>query len=320
VSRTLRALLLVAGAAVLAVLVSQVGAGVVVDLLRRVGWGFAGVSMLYTAHLAVRAAALWRALPSGLLPYSDVLRVRLASEAIETLTFTGPFLAEPAKGWLLARRGLTGVDAFGGVAIEYLLYTLVSAWMATAALGVLLARGVLPAALRLPIGGVIAVMIAFTIGVVAAAATGVGLIVPMVRAFGAGAGRARVDALAARIDPIERVLVTFMHARPGRLAEVLAIETAGHALLACEIWIVIRALGFAVSPADPFIVEGAVKFISVAFFFVPGQVGASEGVYTLLFSAIGLPGAAGLTMALVRRVRGLIVAGIGLMAIRGVPV
>jgi hypothetical protein len=306
----------VAGAAVLGVLVSRVGAGVIVDLLRRVGWGFAVVSLVYVAHVAVRALALWRTLPSGLLPYGEALRVRLASESIETLTFTGPFLAEPAKAWLLTQRGLSGPEAFGGVAIEYLLYTLVAAWMATVALGVLLVRGVLPAALRVPTAGVIAVMIAFTIASVAAAATGVGLLVPMVRAVGTVVGRTRADDLASRIDPTERVLITFMHARPRRLIEVLAIEAAGHALLASEIWIVMRTLGYVVSSLDPFIVEGAVKFISVVFFFVPGQVGASESVYTLLFAAIGLPGAAGLTMALVRRVRGLIVAGIGLLVVR----
>jgi len=248
------------------------------------------------------------------LSYGDVLRVRLLGEAIETLTFTGPFLAEPAKGWLLTKRGLTGADAFGGVAIEYLLYTLVSAWMAAIALALLVSRGALPVLLRTPVAGIVAGVVAFTVGCLVAAVTGVGLIVPAVRALGAIAGpaRDRLVGAAVRIEPVERVLVTFMHRQPARLAEVLGIETAGHALLALEIWIVVGALGFPVGFAQPLIIEGAVKFISVAFFFVPGQIGASESVYTLLFAAIGLPGAVGLTMALVRRVRGLIVAGAGL--------
>src|SRR5262249_38119548 len=76
--------------------------------------------------------------------FAEVLKVRLSGEAIETLTFTGPFLAEPAKGWLLTRRGLAGVDAFSAVAIEYLMYTLTSAWMSTIALWLLLSRAALP--------------------------------------------------------------------------------------------------------------------------------------------------------------------------------
>ena len=296
--------LLAAGVGVLIALVRQVGAETIADLLRRVGPAFAMVSLVYLVHVAVRAGALWRCVAS--LSYAEVLRVRLSGEAIEILTFTGPFLAEPAKGWLLTRRGLSGADAFGGVAIEYMLYTLTSAWMATIALWLLLAHAALPPPLRAPAIGILAGAIAISAGFAIAAVTGVGLIVPALRAVGAAAA-------AARIDPIERILVAFMHRQPRRLAEVLALEAVGQSLLVLEIFIVIRVLGFAFSPLQAFTVEGAAKFISIAFFFVPGQIGASEGVYTLLFASLGLPGAAGLTMMLCRRLRALIVAAVALV-------
>jgi len=303
VTRGIRVALLAAGLAVLVALVRQVGIGAVAELLRRTGPALVIVSALYLAHIAVRAAALWRSL--DVLRYADVLRVRLSGEAIEMLTFTGPFLAEPAKGWLLTKQGLSGADAFGGVALEYLVYTLTSAWMAAGALSLLLARGTLPQGLRGPVGGIVAAMAVFTLGFVVAAATGVGLIAPGVRASGA-------KSAAARLEPVERVMVTFMHGQPRRLLQVIAIELAGQLLLATEILVTVRALGFAFSALDALLVEGSVKFISIAFFFVPGQLGASESVYTLLFRTIGLPGAVGLTMALVRRVRAVIVAAIAL--------
>jgi hypothetical protein len=55
--------------------------------------------------------------------------------------------------------------------------------------------------------------------------------------------------------------------------------------------------------------------VAIAFAFVPGQLGASESVYALLADAIGLPPAAGLTLALMRRLRGLIVAAAGVVAL-----
>lgn len=301
----IRLALLAAGTAVLVALARQVGVTAVADLLRRTGPALAIVSVLYLAHIATRAAALWRSL--GTLRYGEVLRIRLSGEAIEMLTFTGPFLAEPAKGWLLTRQGLSGAEAFGGVAVEYLVYTLTSAWMATAALSLLLARAVLPLGLRRPVLGIVAGMVAFTAGVVVAAATGVGLIAPVLRRIGA-------HRAAARFEPVEQVLVAFMHRQPRRLAQVIGIELAGQMLLALEILVTVRALGFSFSPRQALIVEGSVKFISVAFFFVPGQLGASESVYTLLFESLGLPGAVGLTLALVRRVRALIVAAMALAA------
>ncbi len=280
--RLLRLGLLVAGAAVLVVLVRNVGVATIAGLLRQVGWAFLIVSALYFAHVCVRATALWRcaggtASDAGRpLRYHDVLRVRLYGEAVEMLTFTGPFLAEPAKGVMLARYGISRADALKGVGVEYALYTLTSAWMAVFALSLLVSRGVLPAALHMPVLYVIGGMVAFTVVAAVAAVAGY---VP----------------LSAR-----------------RSGQVIAIELLGQALLAAEILVTVRVLGFAFSSLQSVLVEGAVKFISVAFFFVPGQIGAQESVYTLLFQSIGLPGAIGLTMALVRRVRALIVAGIAL--------
>jgi len=314
-SRLARALLLIGGASVLAVLVAWVGIGSVAALLRRVGWAFVAVSVLYAAHLSVRAAALWRSLPVPSLGYLQVLRIRFAGAAVEMLTFTGPFLAEPTKGLLLARSGTAGADAFGAVAIEYLLYTLVSSWLAAGALTLLLARGLLTPALHGPIAILIGGVAAFTVGFFVAAITGVGLIVPALRGAGRLVAGDRARRVAARVEPVERVMVEFIHRRPARLFELLLIEAAGHGLLALEIAVVMGALALPFVWRDPFTVEGGIKFVSVAFFFVPGQVGAQESVYTVLFQALGFPAAAGLTMALVRRVRALVVAGAGTMAL-----
>ena len=90
-------------------------------------------------HCAARSDSVAKpAATSFSLP--DVLRIRFAAEAVEMLTFTGPFLAEPAKGWMFVRRGVTLADAAGAIAFEYLTYTLVAADIALAALGVLLHR------------------------------------------------------------------------------------------------------------------------------------------------------------------------------------
>ena len=61
-------------------------------------------------------------------------------------------------------------------------------------------------------------------------------------------------------------------------------------------------------------IEGGVKFVGILFAFVPGQIGAAEGVYAWLAGAIGLAASAGLSLALVRRLRGLVVAVAGVVA------
>jgi hypothetical protein len=305
--------LLAAGACVLAVLVWRIGPAIILDLLRRIGWRFFAVAGLYASHLAVRAYAIWRSLPRAVLPFAEVVRIRYAAESIEMLTFTGPFLAEPAKGWLLTRHGVTAAEAFATIAIEYLAYTLVSAWLATGALWLLLARHSLPPALQGAVLGILAAMLLFTAGFAFAAVTGIGLLVPIVRASRVALGRRRAEAAAARIEPVERILVDFMHRRPARLTEVIVAEAIGHSLLATEVWLVFASVGLRFSLLDPWIVEGGVKFVNVAFFFIPGQIGASEGVYSLILSALGLPSGVGLTLSFVRRIRALLVAACGLV-------
>lgn len=319
--KTARAVLLVIGLVIAATLVWRAGPSVIVLMLRRVGWTFLVVTALYTLHQGVRAMALWRSMPATAIRYREVLRVRLAGEAVEQLTFTGPFLAEPAKGWLLRRQGIEVPQAFGAVVTEYLLYTVASALLALAAVLVLAARQSLPRPFEPALVGAIGALAAFLAGFVTASITGVGLIAPLVGGCvrlirgGTPPGTDTAPWLG-EIDRVERVLVTFLHRHPLRLCEVLTLELLAHALLVSEIWAVFAALGFFVRPVDLLIFEGGVKFIGVVFFFLPGQVGASEGAYSLLAHTIGLAPAAGLTLALVRRLRGLLVAVLALLAVR----
>jgi hypothetical protein len=303
---------LLAGLGLLLWLIRHVGLTVIVELMKTVGLTFLLVAALYALHVMFRAAALYRSLPSACVSFKDVLRVRLIGEAIEMFTFTGPVFAEPAKGFFLTRRGLDAAVAFGAVATEYLLYTFVSSWIAVIALSILLIDGKLPVPLRGATVALVIGMSAFIIACVAAALSGVGLVVPAIRAGGRLFRVRRMEQLAAGFAPVERSMVAFLHTQPARLAQVVAIEAAGHALLVCEIWLVVGALGTPRSFTTAFVAEGAVKFISTVFAFVPGQLGASEGSYMLIFRSLGLPDAMGLTIALVRRLRGLLVAAVSL--------
>ena len=161
----------------------------------------------------------------------------------------------------------------------------------------------------------LAVAVGFVAAFVFASLTGIGLIAPVVRFSYRVIGKRRADAAALAFGPIEAVIIAFLHGHPGRVARVLVTQTAAQVLLVTEVWVVIAGLGLAVSGTGSLILEGGAKFIATAFAFVPGQVGASEGAYALLAGAIGLPPAAGLTLALVRRMRGLLVASVGVIVL-----
>jgi hypothetical protein len=315
VSRRIRAAFLTGGLLLAAVVIARAGPSRLVAMLARVGWAFVPILLLYAAYVGVRAVALSAVMPAGGLRFGDALRVRLWGGSVEVLTSTGPFLAEPAKAWMLTAGGVAVTNAFAAVAIEYLLYTTMSAAVALTAFVLLTAQGSVQGIAQQAIA-VAATLTGVFIGAVAfAAVTGIGLIVPALRASGPLVGRARAVRAARAMEPVERHIVAFLHERPAALMRVLVLEVCGQALLVIELWVVLLALGVARSADVLLAVEGGGKLIGLAFFFIPGQAGIMEAVYAWLATAVGLPAAAGITLAVVRRLRSYALAGGGLWVI-----
>lgn len=113
----------------------------------------------------------------------------------------------------------------------------------------------------------------------------------------------------------EDLLLLVLRDRPRRLGMIVLFQVATNVFLMLEILVALDAMGFAVPAHYPFLIEGGIKFISVAFFFIPTQVGVSEGTYAMLLDSLGLAAAAGVSLALIRRLCTLVVAAVGLVLI-----
>ena len=313
--RTARFVFLLAGLALFIYLLVQLGVAAVLSMLGRIGWGAVGIAAAYAVYQSLRAAALSASVPTGrTLPFRDSLWIRLSGEAVQFLTFTGPFLAEPAKALLLKGRGLSAVEGFAATLTEYLAYTITAAVLSVAALAYLLTYGGLTGGVRTTALVIIVVMIAF----LAAAAAAIiarrhllGAILERVASLPLVRRRLRPDMAA--VHRMEDLLLDVMHDHPARFARVLAIESASHALHILELYLILQALSLAAGLGIATLIEGATKFIGLAFFFIPGQIGASEGAHTIIFEVVGLPAVAGFTVPFVRRIRGVIVAALGLV-------
>jgi hypothetical protein len=295
-------------------LVWRLGPQEILAALRQIGPYAALVIPLYAAHHGTRALALRTCvLPPATLRYVEAVAIRLSGEAVQVLTVTGPVLAEPTRAWLLQRRGFTLTQGFAATISEYLVSLFVNAVMAIAALATLLwyfrpAAGVSGIAVA-----VICASSAFLI-VSAIAITRrfylIGAVIAGLARIGLLRGRWRPDMKA--VNRMEDVLLALLHDRPRRLVTTVAIEAAAQVFLVLELLALLQALDLAVPVSHAFMVEGSIKFIGLAFAFVPLQVGVAEGAYAVIFEAIGLPPAAGFTLAFARRIRTIVVASIGL--------
>jgi hypothetical protein len=309
-----RIALLVAGTALLVVLLWRLGPVEILATIGQIGWYFVPILLLGGAHQVVRALALKTCiLRSGTLRYGDALAIRLSGEAVQTLTLTGPVLAEPTKAWLLERRGMTFTEGFAATLTEYLIYSFVSAVMAIVGL-VALVMGFAPRPAITSIAIAIVVMCAVFLAASAIAIARrfylIGTIVSALSRAGVLRGRLRPDMNA--VNRIEDLLLIVLRDSPAQLALVAAMEVGAQALLVFELFWLLRAIHVVVPGSSIFLIEAWVKFFDFAFLLVPLQVGVLEGTYASIFSVLGLPLASGFVLAFVRRARSLAIAGIGL--------
>ena len=95
---------------------------------------------------------------------------------------------------------------------------------------------------------------------------------------------------------------------------VRAVELFAQCILVFELYVILILLDLSFPLSYPLLIEAVAKVTRVAFFFVPLQLGAAEGMFSVLFDSFGLPAAAGFTFSVVRRLRSLVTSGFGLVA------
>ena len=97
--------------------------------------------------------------------------------------------------------------------------------------------------------------------------------------------------------------------------EVALWEAGFHLLAVLEVWVVLRVMpgGETTSLQDAFLMETTGRFITVAFKFVPYRLGVDEIGSGSIAQLIGLGASAGVALALVRRVRILVLNVVGIV-------
>lgn len=312
-----RTVLLLLGALVLVLLLWRLGPAEILHTVSVLGWHAIPILLLYAVYQLMRAVAFRLSLPRPReFPLLDALWIRLSGDAVRALTFTGPFLGEPTKAWLLRRHGFTLTQGFAATLTAAVMNLALGAGMGTAGLLYLLQYAEMPApASRLAVG-LVWMNVGFLVIAAAAVATRTYLIGAVLGGLSrAGLLRGRVRPDLAAVHRMEDMLLGILRDQPARAAGILLAEIGGQVALVLELAWILRALDFATPMTSALVIESATKFITVVFFFVPLQMGASEGAYAVVFGALGLSAAVGFSVSFFRRFRSLLVASIGLAAL-----
>lgn len=312
--RLLRPLLLAVGLAVVAWLVWDLGPAAVWKSIHTLSWRL-GLVVLFPFCVAVALDTLgWRVLlPECRVPWGTLAAARLAGEAANLLTPTVSVGGEPLKAYLVRDRlplalGLASVvvdkttvvmgqAAFLAAGLAVAVLALKPSKTVTIAMAALLAVEILG------VGGFALVQIRGGIG-------GAGRIL---RRLGVG----RAESHRELLREVDVRLARLYRERRARVLLSALLHTLGWAVGGLEIYLVLTLAGVPVSLATALVLEAVGCAVRFATFMIPGSLGALEGGNVAIFAVFGLPGAAGLSFSLVRRLREVAWALVGLGALAG---
>lgn len=102
-------------------------------------------------------------------------------------------------------------------------------------------------------------------------------------------------------------------AAPGRLILHLVIRLASRLVIAVEVWLTLKLMGYPIGIAEALMIECLAQTIRSAAFAVPGAYGVQEGGFILLGALIGVPAEVALSASLAKRLRELLIGLPGLL-------
>ena len=287
---------------------NRLGSENVLHLLAQSGWGFFGMVLIFALQEMVRAAGVIESLSSFSRPtFKDMLHIRFVGEGVRALTLTGPFLAEPTRAWFIGKHGVRSHDAAAATIADFVVHSLVSAVFT------ILATYYFIEVVRTPgISRIVARILLYgSMGYLALASA---VWYRRIRVIGPIAGGLAClpglrNLLCGRVEGVRRTeetLHTVLRDRPRTLVTLVLLQFLSHLLLFLEAYWGIVSMGIDVSFLTAALSEVLTKVANIALF------GASEGAYAVMFAALGLPGAVGFALSVLKRARSLAVAGIGM--------
>ena len=283
----------------------------------------AGVSAIGAQLSRVGPRAVWLLLPSavgtalGALPWAALLPSELRPRLLGVVS--GRFVASSANA-LLPFFGLAGeptrllwlgpearARGLAAIVVDRVLYNCSNGFLLLGGAAVALEATHLPRPLSLGAAGAALATLAVTGAL-------------MWGAIRSGVGR-RVQALLRRMlgklytadsfgAEVDAELLSLVRERPLRLGLGVLTHVLARSVILLEVYLALRLLGVAFSPADAVVLAVVPIGLSLFFSSVPSQLGIQEGGQALVAAALGMSPSVGVTLVLLQRFRQLVFAAV----------
>lgn len=304
--------LLVGGVVLLGFLIHRLGAGTVMVNLRLVGWGIAPIILQECLAYLANTLGWWAAFSSPRPPiaFTQLLAARIAGDAVNYVTPTATLGGEFVRTRFL-RTQATGTSLVASLAVAKLSQTIGQIAFIIVGLAIILDDTPLPPGTR---HGLLAGLAAFAaLAVTLVFVQRRGMFAPLLRFAQRFGLPARAPELMRRLERLDAEIAHFHVDTNGSFLLSAMSFFAGWCMGVVEIYLILWFLGVPVTVHRALTIEVLSVTIDGALFFVPLKAGTQEGGKVLIFTVLGLDPAKGLALGIVRRIRELTWASIGLL-------
>ena len=304
--RTFSLLAAAAGLALFVYAIRRAGLQAILDGIGRVGWGLLPIMVLGGVRFAIRAECWRLCVPGqGALTFSHAFVAFLAGDAVGSVTPLGLLASEPTKV-LLTRHHLATRESIASLTLENLIYSVSVLAVIAVGVGLLLTTAVVPLGVE-----------EAAVGFILLLALAIAVVLVLLRRQASLTSRTAGLGWLAPLGAVAEEVSAFSRQQPGRLWRVFALDLAYHAVAVLEVYL---TLGWLMGDARPTLVTALIfetlnRVVTIAFKFVPFRVGVDEALNGALAPLLTVDPVSGVALAVVRKVRSLFWAGVGLIAI-----
>lgn len=309
--RIIERVLLVLGLGLFAFLLHQLGAGTVLSNLRLVGWGILPIIGQETMAFLFNTFG-WRAAfapPRPPIGFPRLLAARMAGDAVNYVTPTATIGGEFVRLRML-RGAASNTELMASVTVAKLTQTIGQILFIVVGLTFIVADMPLDPSVR---HGLFVVLVGFC------AIAGMLLVMQRRGMFGPALrllqrlGLPHTPGLAERMAKLDAEVARFHGHAFAPFAVSVTAFGLGWAMGVVEIYLILWFLGVDASVERALTIEVLSATLDGLMFFVPAKAGTQEGGKVLIFTLLGLDPAKGLALGILRRIRELTWAGVGLL-------
>jgi uncharacterized protein (TIRG00374 family) len=303
--------LLAGGIGLFVFLLYQLGADTVLANLRLVAWGIVPIILQEGGALAANTLG-WRAAfapPRPEIPFAKLLATRLAGDAVNYVTPTATLGGEFVRLRML-RGEASNTELMASLTVAKLTQTIGQILFILVGLLFILREIPLDEGMRRALAIVLMGFCAVAAGFLLLQRRG--MFAPALRLL-RRLGVPHTPELAESLMRLDAEIARFHGHAFGPFALSVAAFAAGWALGVVEIYLILWFLEVDVTVSRALTIEVLSAIIDGVLFFVPAKAGTQEGGKVLIFTLLGLDPAKGLALGIVRRIRELSWAGVGLL-------